>query len=130
MRIARVCALITLLMGAMSCFAGDWWLDPGRGCGTKEAWIKTHHIEDLPGCDGDLPRDASPGEIAMHNSKSLMRTAERILDQKHTNGVEDVIERASSTIDAAPAESRVTDSRQYYKEAIGLLSGRLRELDR
>ena len=129
MRTARICTLIVLLISASRCFSSDWWLDPERGCGTKDAWSKTHRIGDLPGCDGDLPKDASAGETAMHNAKSLMHSAERILDQKRTDGVEDLIERATGIIDSAPGESRVNASKQFYKEATAMLNGRLRELD-
>ena len=70
--------LLGLLMWVGDASALEWWHDPERGCGQLENWKKTSRIADLPGCDGELPKGAPPGETAMHDAKKILRDVEKL----------------------------------------------------
>ena len=75
-------------------------------------------IGSLIGCDGELPKGAPPGEVAMHDAKWALRTAENLLDGHNPNGVQRLLDRAASIMNAAPSDPRVNFARLiYYKDA-------------
>src|SRR5256885_89143 len=76
--------LLGLLLLPATAQAIEWWHDPARGCGTLDGWQRTTKLKDLPGCDGELPKGAPPGEIAMHDAKKALHDAEKALDAGQT----------------------------------------------
>jgi len=123
---ATMAGLALIWIGVQSASAVEWWHDPDRGCGTVEGWKQTHRIADLIGCDGELPKGAPPGEVAMHDAKWALRTAENLLDGHNPNGVQRLLDRAASIMNAAPSDARVNFARLiYYKDPAAVLSNRL-----
>jgi hypothetical protein len=102
----------------------EWWHDPDRGCGLAENWQRTHRIRDLPGCDGELPRGAPPGEIAMRDAKKLLHDAERALDQGQATDIDAPLARAANLMSGAPNDPRVNWVRPRYVKAIQTLRAR------
>ncbi|MCS6912490.1 MAG: hypothetical protein RMK29_19105 [Myxococcales bacterium] len=118
-------ALASLLLLPQGARAIEWWHDPERGCGTLEAWVRTGRIKDLPGCEGELPKGAPPGEIAMRDAKRALHEAEKLLDQGQTAEVETKLEAATHIMNRAPNDPRVNWARPHYAKALGILRARL-----
>jgi hypothetical protein len=131
MRVLRA-AIVCLACLAPLAAAADlvpWWHDPARGCGTKEAWRSTHRIKDLPGCDGELPKGAPPGEVAMHDAKLALGRGEKALDDNRAALVQPAIDDAVRIMNDAPTnDPRSNWARPIYAEAIQLLRDRLEKL--
>jgi hypothetical protein len=125
----RILAIFGLfLLATTAANAIEWWHDPAMGCGGLGGWKATHRISDLPGCDGELPKGAPNGEIAMHDAKRALHEAEILLDKRTTEGVEALIGKAVSIMNAAPDDPRTNWARAFFSEAANLLSERLRQL--
>jgi hypothetical protein len=116
--------LLGLLVGLPSAHAVEWWHDTERGCGLIENWKKSNRIGDLPGCDGDLPKGAPPGEVAMHDAKKLLRESEKQIDSGQTGDVEQKIAQAIEIMNRAPSDPRVNWARSYFSVAIKVLKSK------
>jgi len=117
--------VLTVLAPARAGLAVEWWHDPALGCGTLESWQRTQRMKDLPGCDGELPRGAPPGEVAMHDAKVQLVSAEKRLDQNETANVVAKIDASSDILNRAPSDPRVNWARPHYAKAISILRSRL-----
>lgn len=124
--------VVGLALVLLPLWAGDslgagvnWWHDPQRGCGTLDGWQRTFRIADLPGCDGDLPKQAPQGEQSMHDAKKALREAEKILDSGQTTDVEIKLDLATTTMNKAPNDPRVNWARPHYQTALTILRKRL-----
>lgn len=117
-------ALVSLPLWAGSAQAIEWWHDPERGCGTLDSWQRNTRIKDLPGCDGELPKGAPPGEVAMHDAKKLLHEAEKALDAGQTGDVEAKLDQATNIMNKAPNDPRVNWVRPHYQKALGVLRAR------
>ena len=118
-------ALAGILSFPLSAEAIEWWHDPERGCGSLDGWARTGRLKDLPGCDGELPKGAPSGEVAMHDAKKALHDAERILDQGQTADVEAKLDLATSTMNRAPNDPRVNWARPHFAKALAVLRARL-----
>lgn len=116
--------LLGLLGWVSTAQAVEWWHDAERGCGLIENWKKTNRIGDLPGCDGDLPKGAPPGEVAMHDAKKLLRESEKQIDAGQTGDVEQKIAQAIELMNRAPSDPRVNWARSYFSVAIKVLKSK------
>jgi hypothetical protein len=116
---------ILLLLAGAARADEPWWHDPARGCGLAEEWKSLPRMKNLPGCDGELPRGAPPGEVAMHDAKGLFVGAERILDAEGTAGAAEKIEAAIEIMNKAPSDPRVNWARVRFSKAVNLLRGRI-----
>jgi len=114
-----------LLLGVGNAEAVEWWHDAERGCGLIENWKKTNRIADLPGCDGELPKGAPPGEVAMHDAKKLLHDAEKQIDGGQTGDVEQKIAQAIETMNRAPNDPRVNWARSHFSTAIKVLKNKV-----
>jgi hypothetical protein len=117
--------LIGLCFSAQSAWAIEWWHDPARGCGTLDGWLRTSRLKDLPGCDGELPKGAPPGEIAMHDAKKALHEAEKLLDTGQTTEVEAKLDTATNIMNKAPNDPRVNWARPHYAKALAILRAKL-----
>jgi hypothetical protein len=111
-------------MWSSNASAVEWWHDPERGCGILENWKKTNRIADLPGCDGELPKGAPPGETAMHDAKKLLREAEKQLDAGQTGDVDQKIAQATDIMNKAPRDPRTDWARSYFDKAMKVLKNK------
>lgn len=118
-------ALLPLLAGDALAAGVNWWHDPLRGCGTLDGWQRTYRIADLPGCDGDLPKQAPVGEQSMHDAKRALREAEKILDTDQTTDVESKLDQATTLMNKAPNDPRVNWARPHFQTALTILRKRL-----
>lgn len=116
--------LLGLLMWVGDASALEWWHDPERGCGQLENWKKTSRIADLPGCDGELPKGAPPGETAMHDAKKLLREVEKQLDAGQTGDADQKIAQATELMNKAPRDPRTDWARSYFDKAIKVLKNK------
>jgi hypothetical protein len=117
--------LLGVFLWASNAAATEYWHDPERGCGLFENWKKTNRIADLPGCDGELPKGAPPGEVAMHDAKKLLRDAEKQIDAGQTTDVEQKIAQATEIMNRAPSEPRVNWARAHFQTAIKVLRNKV-----
>ncbi len=117
--------LLGLLLGVGNASALEYWHDPERGCGLIDNWKKTNHIADLPGCDGELPPGAPPGEIAMHDAKKLLRDAEKQIDNGQTGDVDQKIAQAIEVMNRAPSDPRVNWARSHFSLAVKVLKNKV-----
>lgn len=113
-----------LLLSAGDALAVEWWHDPERGCGIFENWKKTSRIADLPGCDGELPKGAPAGEVAMHDAKKLLRELEKQLDAGQQLDVEGKINQATEILNKAPIDPRVNWARVQFNTAFNILKSK------
>ena len=116
--------LLGLLAGVPSAYAVEWWHDAERGCGLIDNWKKSNRIADLPGCDGDLPKGAPPGEVAMHDAKKLLRESEKQIDAGQTGDVDQKVAQAIEIMNRAPTDPRVNWARSYFSVAIKVLKNK------
>src|SRR6476619_674381 len=103
--VAAAVMLLSLLVPRGA--SAQWWRDPRLGCGSHDGWARTKRIEDLPGCDGALPKGAPPSEVALHDAKAALHDAERALARKSTSTVAARIAEAAAIMERAPDNSRV-----------------------
>ena len=101
-----------------------YWHDPERGCGLLDNWKKTYRIADLPGCDGELKKNAPPGETAMHDAKKLLREAEKAIDSGQPGDYENKIAQATEIMNKAPQDPRTIWARGHFAKAIAVLRSR------
>jgi hypothetical protein len=116
--------LLGILLSSSTAMAVEWWHDPDRGCGIVENWKKSKRIGDLPGCDGELPKGAPPGEVAMHDAKKLLREAEKQVDAGQTGEVETRIGQATDIMNKAPNDPRVNWARLQFNDAFKVLKSK------
>jgi hypothetical protein len=116
--------LLGLLGWVSTASAVEWWHDTERGCGLIDNWKKSNRIADLPGCDGDLPKGAPPGEVAMHDAKKLLRESEKQIDAGQTGDVDQKIAQAIELMNRAPSDPRVNWARSYFSVAIKVLKSK------
>lgn len=116
--------LLGLLLSSSTALAVEWWHDPERGCGLVENWKKSKRIGDLPGCDGELPKGAPPGEVAMHDAKKLLREAEKQVDAGQTGEVETRLGQATDIMNKAPNDPRVNWARLQFNDAFKVLKSK------
>jgi hypothetical protein len=116
--------LLGLLLWVGDAAAVEWWHDPERGCGLLENWKKSNRVGDLPGCDGELPKGAPPGETAMHDAKKLLRDAEKQIEAGQTGEVEQKISQSIETMNKAPSDPRVNWARSHFSLAIKVLKNK------
>lgn len=117
--------MLGLLLASAPVHASEWWHDSERGCGLIENWRKTNRIADLPGCDGELPKGAPPGEVAMHDAKKLLREAEKLIESDKPAEVDAKIAQATELMNRAPSDPRVHWARGHYAQAIKVLKGKV-----
>ena len=111
-------------MATTEVHAAEWWHEADRGCGLIENWKKTNSVADLPGCDGELPKGAPPGETAMHDAKKLLREAEKLIADGKTGDAEAKIAQATEMMNKAPNDPRVNWARAHYSVAIKVLKNK------
>jgi hypothetical protein len=106
------------------------WFDPGQGCGSETVFPKTHLIEDLPGCTGDLGTHAPPIETSLRELKRTLGAAEEMLAADRVDEVPLLLSRAERMLAALPPSdpelpNRRIAARPLYRAAIDLLRRRV-----
>lgn len=117
--------LLGLFLWVGNAAAVEWWHDPDRGCGLIDNWKKSNHIADLPGCDGELPKGAPPGETAMHDAKKLLHDAEKQIEAGQTGDIEAKIAQAIEIMNRAPRDPRVLWALSHFDRATKVLRGKV-----
>lgn len=97
-------------------------------CGSAEAYLRSGQLEDLPGCEGELPAGAPPAAEVLRDGKLALLRAQRHLQEEAAAEAAQALGRAGEAIARLEQQGKddqgVESALPLYRQALTVLQAR------